>query len=151
MGTWPNPQLSLIFCKMSWWRHFILIFSCFEFHEKFRSWRKFFVIFFRTQPFPPLKFPNFTLGHFVLWSTRWKALTKILKCFGLLRLRSNHPCWKLASERPRSFQSKFPKFHNFRPYLVIVNGWISEWFLHQIKIQFFLVSFDIKNYNYTIN
>ena len=123
-------------------------------YSHFSKSRKFLFLFFIVrlwQRKSSLKFPNFTLGHFVLWSTRWKALTKISKCFGLLRLRSNHPCWKLASERPRSFQSKFPKFHNFRPYLVIVNGWISEWFLHQIKIQIFLVSFDIKNYNYTIN
>ena len=149
MRTWPNPHFSLIFCKMSWWRHFD--FFLFWISRKVPLLTQVFCYFFRTQPFPSLKFPNFTLGHFVLWSTRWKALTKISKCFGLLRLRSNHPCWKLASERPRSFQSKFPKFHNFRPYLVIVNGWISEWFLHQIKIQIFLVSFDIKNYNYTIN
>ena len=145
MRTWPDINGGFIFCKASR-RHFD--FFCFDFTQKFR--RK--SCFYWHATFPARQKSWFRrlniLASGALVGGLWRKFQSVLDFAD-----SDWPIHieNLPQKRLEVTKVWSQKSMIFSSYFVILNDWISEWILHQIKIQIFLVSLNISKYKYTLN
>ena len=146
MRTWPDINCGFIFCKSNPSRRHFLFF-CFDFTKSCDAT----VVFYQDATFPARQKSGFRrlniLASGALVGGLWRKFQSVLDFAD-----SDWPIHieNLPQKSLEVTKVNSQKSHDFSSYLVIVNGWISELILHQIKIQIFLVSLDISNYKYTL-